>query len=273
MNSVLYFNRRKVIGGVGLALPIISVSSCSNSTHNRPAQFIERELIPPISASSYRTPYKEPVGKFLIKKIEFAEKQRDIHIHVPRRDFSKQKSVLILLHGSNRRGPSMLDKWQSLADRNNILLVAPDSLSASHWSHQDDPASFFEYILSKITPEYGFDRAPIFGFGHSAGAVMMTLLSIHHGTMFERIAVHAGNISPERAEISKKIRKTKTPLAHFLGANDHIFDVENAKSSAQALAAYGQKMQLIILRGHNHWYYDLAPFINKQAWKFLSEGS
>jgi len=178
--------------------------------------------------------------------------------------------VLLLLHGSKRNGASLIDKWKRLADKYNILLVAPDSLNRLGWSMKNDSAEFMQTVLNHAKTEYDVSDATVYGFGHSAGAKMMTRLSIWHPELFRAVAVHAGYLSLETASKSKDVKTEKTPLAHLIGSNDHIFNLDDAKASAKILADYGQNIDLIVLKGHNHWYYDIAPFVNEKAWAYLT---
>ena len=128
-------------------------------------------------------------------------------------------------------------------------------------------------LIKHVKSAYRVGDVPLYGFGHSAGAIMMTRLSMRTGDMFTRIAVHAGYISDQEAMLSQQIRTSKPPLLHILGTKDHIFNVQTAKASAETLARYGQDVTLMTARDHNHWYYDQAPHINKKAWVFLTAKS
>ena len=213
--------------------------------------------------------YKAPKGRFPVKSFKFDGKARQYHAYKA----SSPSSILLLLHGSNRNGASLIDKWQSLANRHRILLIAPDSLAKQGWSSRSDSIAFMQALIKHAKSAYRVGDVPLYGFGHSAGAIMMTRLSIRTGDMFTRIAVHAGYISDQEAMLSQQIRTSKPPLLHILGTKDHIFNVQTAKASAETLARYGQDVTLMTARDHNHWYYDQAPHINKKAWVFLTAKS
>ncbi len=46
--------------------------------------------------------------------------------------------LLLLLHGSGRDAASIFDPWQSLAKKERIVLVAPDSLNRAGWNGTAD---------------------------------------------------------------------------------------------------------------------------------------
>lgn len=246
-----------------------SFLACSPSTI-APGQLTLTEINPPIKAEDYKSGYKAPINKFDIQILNFGKAQRQYHAYKSRHHNLVPKTILLLLHGSNRNGASLIDKWRDLADQHNILLIAPDSTIKARWSMKSDSADFMEAVLSHAKAAYNVSEATIYGFGHSAGAIMMTLLSIRHSEIFNAIAVHAGYLPLQTAMLSKKVKKRKTPLAHLIGSNDHIFNIEDAKRSAKILTDHGQNVDVIIIKGHNHWYYDIAPFVNSKAWAFLS---
>jgi hypothetical protein len=43
------------------------------------------------------------------------------------------------------------------------------------------------------------------------------------------------------------------------------------KATEAALSARGFPIEVTIMKGHDHWYYDLAPEINRNAWEFLKK--
>jgi len=44
-----------------------------------------------------------------------------------------RKPAIILLHGADRDGLSVIDMWASLADREGLILIAPDSVPETQW--------------------------------------------------------------------------------------------------------------------------------------------
>ncbi len=246
-----------------------SLLACA-PTSITPGQLTVTEINPPIKAENYKRGYKAPKNKFEVQALNFGNIQRQYHAYKPRQHTLAPKTALLLLHGSNRNGASLIDKWKTLADRHNILLIAPDSADKSQWSAKNDSPDFMKTVLAHAKSTFGLSDVTIYGFGHSAGAIMMTLLSIWHSDIFSAIAVHAGYLPLETAATSKKVKTPKVPLVHLVGSKDHIFHVEDATRSAKILVDYGQNVDLTIIKGHTHWYYDLAGFINSKAWAFLS---
>jgi len=57
----------------------------------------------------------------------------------------------------------------------------------------------------------------------------------------------------------------------YVTAEDFYFAENRLLNLAEAFAKRGHETSLYVLEGHNHWYYDVASFINRQAWLALRE--
>lgn len=258
------FLKRLTLGGAGLAI----LPSCAQE--DLPQLTLEyREVRNPKNPKRYRGKYSPPAGKFKFQEIKHGGSMRNVHYYMPKR--TAATSILLLLHGSNRNGPTMLDMWQDEAEKNGILLIAPSSQNPRNWSFNSDGIQFMKTAVSEISKANSMSAAPIYGFGHSAGATFMTHFSIRYGDYFKAAAVHAGAPSVATLESYYKYKKPRAQLTHFLGDKDHIFLVGNAKAAGEVQAAQGQHASLVVIKNHNHWYYDLAPFINKQAWAAMTK--
>ena len=90
----------------------------------KPGRLTEKTIRAPIPERNYSRKYTAPKGKYDIETLTYNAAQRQYHVYKPVRP---PRAVLLLLHGSNRNGASLVDKWKRLADTHSILLVAPDS--------------------------------------------------------------------------------------------------------------------------------------------------
>lgn len=267
-NATLLDRRTTIKLSLGF-LTSTSLLACS-AANVTPGRLTITEIRAPKEAADYNLKYTAPKNKFEVQTLNFKGVKRQYHAYKSNRHSLAPKTALLLLHGSNRNGASLIDKWKYLADQHNILLVAPNSANESRWSQEHDSPVFMQTALDHAKIVYDVSDVKVYGFGHSAGAIMMTILSVWHSEIFSAIAVHAGNLSVENASQSKQVKKQKVPLAHFIGSNDHIFDLDRAKGSAETLSIYGQNVDLFVIKGHNHWYYDIAQYVNAKAWAFLS---
>ncbi len=96
-------------------------------------------------------------------------------------------------------------------------------------------------------------------------------MAMFESEYFAATAIHAG--AWRRAEDFALIEyaKRKTPLAIFVGTNDQFFPLKDVRATRDALNAKGFAVELTEIEKHTHWYYDLAPKINEQAWSFLKK--
>ena len=55
--------------------------------------------------------------------------------------------LLLLLHGSGRDGMSQIDEWKTLAEKEGIILAAPDSANSREWSMNTDGPEFLHDVV------------------------------------------------------------------------------------------------------------------------------
>jgi poly(3-hydroxybutyrate) depolymerase len=177
--------------------------------------------------------------------------------------------LIVLLHGSGRNGLSLVEKWKDLAAREGIILVGPDSQDNSRWSSPVDGPDFLRDVVENIKTKYTIDPRRVYLFGHSAGAVFALYMSLLESQYFAATAIHAGAIRPNDPAIGQS--KRKTPIAIIVGSKDPFFPLADVRGTADDLNKQGFAVELTVMPGHDHWYYDLAPKINAGAWEFLKK--
>jgi poly(3-hydroxybutyrate) depolymerase/Tfp pilus assembly protein PilF len=196
-------------------------------------------------------------------------KKRTYYIYVPRTlPPSTTVPLLVLLHGSNHVGLSLAEKWNNLADKEGVIIVAPDSSDSSRWSVPGDGPAFLHELVESVKTKYPINPKKVYLFGHSGGAVFALLMSLYESEYFAATAIHAGALYPESNFLLDQAKR-KTPIQIQVGTVDQFFPLTNVRATRDLLNAHGFGAQLIEIRGHDHWYYDLAPKINQAAWDFL----
>src|SRR4030095_9557369 len=175
--------------------------------------------------------------------------------------------LIVLLHGSGRNGLTLVDKWKDIAAKEGIILAGPDLQDTSRWASPIDGADFLRDVVENIKPRYTIDPRRVYLFGHSAGAVFALYMSVLESQYFAAAAIHAGALRPNDPAIGQA--KRKTPIAMFVGSRDPFFPVDNVRGTQSDLNKQGFSVELTVMPGHDHWYYDLAPKINAGAWEFL----
>ena len=70
-----------------------------------------------------------------------------------------------------------------------------------------------------------------------------------------------------------RLAKRKTPIAIFVGDVDQYFPLDSVKKTEELLKSNQFPIEVTVMKGHDHWYYDLAKDINRNAWAFLKQHS
>jgi dienelactone hydrolase/regulator of sirC expression with transglutaminase-like and TPR domain len=196
-------------------------------------------------------------------------KKRTYYIYVPQgAQPASPMPLVVLLHGSNHVGLSLAEKWDDLAEKEDVIIVAPDSAESSHWSVPDDGPAFLHELVESIKTKYPVNAKKVYLFGHSGGAVFALLMSLYESQYFAATAIHAGALYPE-STVLIDLAKRKTPIQIQVGTVDQFFPLKSVRVTRDLLNSRGFSVQLIEIPEHNHWYYDLAPKINQTAWEFL----
>jgi predicted esterase len=217
-------------------------------------------------------PLASSTSKITKQTIEFNGKQRIYYLYVPENVASKPPLILTL-HGSGRDGLSLVEKWKDIADQEGFILAGPNAMSSAEWNSTDDGADFLREIVQQLKSKYSIDPKRVFLFGHSAGAVYALNLSMSQSEYFAATAVHAGSWRSDEELSYVQLAKRKTPIAIFIGDVDQYFPIDSVKKTEELLKSNQFPVQVTVMKGHDHWYYDLAPGINRNAWAFLKQHS
>jgi poly(3-hydroxybutyrate) depolymerase len=201
--------------------------------------------------------------------IESQGKKRTYYLLVPANATAEHPAPLLLvLHGSNHNGMSLMEKWKDLAIEEGIVLVGPDSLNPQVWNAPADGPEFLHDLLSELSSKYPIDSRRMYLFGHSGGAAFALHMSLYESEYFAATAIHAGALARNAYSIAD-IAKRKIPIYIIVGTVDKSFPLADVRATRDALNQRGFDAQLSEMKGHDHWYYDLAPKINVDAWNFL----
>lgn len=185
---------------------------------------------------------------------------------------TKPLPLLVLLHGSGRNGQTLIEPWQEVANKENVVLAAPDSKNPATWALGVDGPDFLRDVVEGVKTKYPLDTRRVYLFGHSGGAIFGLLISLLESEYFAAAAVHAGGLRTQDARFFEDAKR-KIPVALFVGDRDPLFPLEVVRSTRDMFASRGFPVKLVEIPNHNHWYYDLGPKINRDVWSFLKEQS
>jgi poly(3-hydroxybutyrate) depolymerase len=214
-----------------------------------------------------------PVAAQKVQKatLQFEGAKRTYYLFVPSVATAEHPvPVVMLLHGSGRNGLSLMDKWKDLANKEGFIAVAPDAITPEGWRAPVDGPDFLHELLSVLRSQFPIDQHRMYLFGHSGGASFALYMALYESEYFAATAIHAGALHPEDEKIVK-LAARKIPIHIAVGDVDPFFPLAAVRATRDMLVANGFQIGLTEMKGHDHWYYDLAPKINAEAWDFLKQ--
>ena len=212
-------------------------------------------------------------GQISKEKIDSHGKQRSYYLYVPESaKTSTSPSLVVLLHGTGRNGLSLVEKWKDLADQEGFIIAGPDA-SGDGWRTPEDGPEFLHDLIELLIGKFSIDQKRIYLFGHSGGAVFALGMAMYESEYFAAVAVHAGSWRSKEEFGFIDLAKRKTPIKIIVGDRDGFFPLDSVNATQSALKKRQFPIEVTIMKGHDHWYYDLAPEINKNAWDFLKQNA
>ena len=178
--------------------------------------------------------------------------------------------LIVMLHGSNRTGVTLVEKWKDLAKKEGIIIAGPDASNLAGWNAPRDGPDFLHDLIEELKSKYPINPRRVYLFGHSAGAVFALHMSLMESQYFAATAIHAGALRDEdMSEID--LAKRKIPISIQVGDSDESFPLKTVRATRDALKTAGIPVDLIEIPNHDHWYYDKAAKFNQTAWDFLKQ--
>jgi poly(3-hydroxybutyrate) depolymerase len=178
--------------------------------------------------------------------------------------------LIVLLHGSGRDGSSLIDPWKTLAEKEGLVLLAPDAQNPKEWNVPvDGPEPLCSLVdnLRQSLPVINARR--MYMFGHSAGAVFVLYMAMLESDYFAAGAVHAGAWRSHDEFTSVETLGRKIPLALTVGDVDRFFPVADVEATAEALRKAGVPARMEVIPNHDHNYYVISGKVNAWAWAAL----
>jgi poly(3-hydroxybutyrate) depolymerase len=176
--------------------------------------------------------------------------------------------LIVTLHGSNRTGVTLVEKWKDLAKKEGIILAGPDASNLRGWGSPQDGPDFLRDLVEALKAKYPVNPKRVYLFGHSAGASFALQISLMESEYFAGTAIHAGALMKDDGELID-MAKRKIPISIQVGDSDEYFPVKIVRATRDALKNAGFNVDLVEIPNHDHWYYDQASKFNQTAWDFL----
>ena len=210
---------------------------------------------------------KEDITKELMKS---NGKTRVYYLYVPS-TVKDSAPLIITLHGSNRTGVTLVEKWKDYAKKEGIILAGPDATNLQGWNSPVDGPDFLYELVEALKAKYPINARRVYLFGHSAGAVFALHMSLMESEYFAGTAVHAGALRSDEEMQLIRLAKRKIPISIQVGDSDQFFALKDVRATRDALKDAGIPVNLIEIENHDHWYYDKASKFNQTAWEFLKQ--
>jgi poly(3-hydroxybutyrate) depolymerase len=179
--------------------------------------------------------------------------------------------LIITLHGSNRTGVTLVEKWKDYAKKEGVILAGPDSTNLAMWAAPQDGPDFLHELVEEIKAKNPINERRIYLFGHSAGASFALHMSLMESEYFAATAIHAGSLRSDDEMKLIALAKRKIPISIQVGDSDQYFPLKEVRATRDALKEAAIPVELIEIQNHDHWYYDKAAKINQSAWEFLKK--
>jgi poly(3-hydroxybutyrate) depolymerase len=203
------------------------------------------------------------------ESFEFAGLKRSYVLFAPDSAATSPAPLLVLLHGSYGSGAAMVSWWSSIAEQEGIVLVGPDAREREAWQLRADGPQFIRALIDAVAAKHPIDRARIYLFGTSGGAVYSLMLSMLESQLFAATAIHAGAWRAPNEFRAVPYAKRKIPIAIFIGDKDEYFPLFAVRKTKSALEQAGHPVSVTVLPGHNHPYADVVLEVNRSAWEFM----
>lgn len=194
-------------------------------------------------------------------------KERIYYTFVPEK-LTAPAPLLLLLHGSGRDGMSQINEWQSLAEKEGVILIAPDSANSREWSMGTDGPEFLHAIIDAVRAKNSVDGKRIYIFGHSAGAVFALYMGVMESKYFAAAGVHAGAMKEDFYPYFD-LAKRKVPISIWVGTEDPYFSLTLVKGTQAELNKHGFDAKVAEMKGHDHNYYAVSKELNPKIWEFF----
>ena len=196
-------------------------------------------------------------------------KARVYYLYVPS-TVKGPSPLIVMLHGSNRTGVTLVEKWKDYAKKESIIIAGPDATNLAGWGSPQDGPDFLRDLVEEIKSKQQINARRVYLFGHSAGASFALHMSLMESEYFAATAIHAGALAPDDMELIK-LAKRKIPISIQVGDSDELFPLKEVRKTRDVLKEADIPVELIEIENHDHWYYDKASKFNQTAWEFLKK--
>ena len=194
--------------------------------------------------------------------------QRDMEYvaYVPTATTAAPLPVLVLLHGAGDQAENFAHAWKSLAQKKQIVLIAPQL-------HRDPTLEpqipkILPCLVDDVRKQASLDPRRVYLFGYSMGGYLAYDGALLDSDYFAAAAIHAMGIDDQYASIVQRARR-KIPIYISIGDRDQMVSLTQVRKTRDLLKKSGFPVQYQEILDHTHNYYEMADIINSDVWHFL----
>jgi len=177
--------------------------------------------------------------------------------------------LLLLLHGSGQDSEPLVETWQEIAQKEGIILVAPDSIDPAAWDSLEDSPDFLHAIVEAVKVNHSVDAQRLYLFGNSAGGAYALYLSIVESEYFAATAIHSGCLLASNFRVIGAAKR-KIPISIWSAVDDPSVPLEQVRATRDAFNARGFTVELHEIAAHDPTANATTSDEKFSAWQFLS---
>ena len=161
----------------------------------------------------------------------------------------------------------MVDVWQALAAREQLVLIAPQIPRVL--AFEAKAPAVFRCIVADAERAVSIDTRRVYLFGYSMGGYLTYDGAMFDSDLFAAAGVYAAVINPDYYAIVDSAQR-KIPLAIYIGDHDRWNSIAQARDTRDLLERHGFPVRYTELPGQDHAYSPVSDRINADAWAYLS---
>lgn len=169
----------------------------------------------------------------------------------------KQAPLVLVLHGGGGNGLRMLKRWQSVAQREGLIIVAPNA-EKNTWNavgccgqgqqQQNADAAFIQQVLKSTQQNYSIDPYHIYIVGFSNGGMLTYQLIAQNRTPFAAAAVVSAAMFAWQPQ-----PQAAMPLLVIHGVQDQVVPIDGGMSQMRFVARTQAQPFLSLNQTLNIW--------------------
>jgi predicted esterase len=190
-------------------------------------------------------------------------------------DLSVPRPLLLALHGGGRDGASQIELWKPLAERERIIILAPNSLKPpfieATWFAPDNGQNLISKI-EDVLKHYPVERNRIYCFGHSVGATKALDWGFHNRHFFAAVALHSPMQASGIYQFKAEPDSRRLPLGVWVGEQNYDSNWHCASALQYAYKEHPNlSLDLKVIPQHRHNDIYTRPGLTDEIWAFLKQ--